>query len=196
MDASPLAQLNNRQQQYVMSPIDDVASGWTQQRQPVRPNPLQRGPFARSYNSSYGSFSSGSSSSYTSATSISGSGYFDVGNRSSGDLLSPMASLAADLSANFNLDSKYYPLFMSNNSISPRLPTPRRSLLPSLSFGSQFGGRQAQRPVSPDEHTSSSIDVNSSPHSPLPHKVPSSQHLAVHSGTALQNITYALFCLC
>ena len=83
MDGSPLAQLNNRQQQqFVISPIEDVSSLWDapQQRQQIRPNPLQRGPFARSYNSSFGSFSSTSSSSnYTTATSISSSGTGCIG---------------------------------------------------------------------------------------------------------------------
>ena len=202
MDASPLAQLNNRQQApYVMSP-DDVSPLWeaSQQRQPVRPNPLQRGPFARTYNSSYGSFSSGSSnSSYTNATSASssGTGYFDMRSRSKCDLLSPMASLTADMSANFSLDPRFSQLnSFSDNSTSPRLPTPRRSLLPSLSFGSQFGGgRQPLRPTTPDEqHTSSSIETNSSPHSPLPHKLPAGQPLAAFSTTALQNMTNRANC--
>ena len=77
----------------------------------------------------------------------------------------------------------------SNGSMSPRLPTPRRSLLPSLSFGSQFAGRQTLRPTTPDEHTSSSIDTNSSPHSPLPHKIPAGQPQATRSAIALQTIT-------
>ena len=85
-------------------------------------------------------------------------------------------------------------IFYSNNSTSPRLPTPRRSLLPSLSFGSQFAGRQALRPSTPDEHTSSSIDTNSSPHSPLPHKIPATQPLAARSAAALQNITNRANC--
>ncbi len=110
MDASPLAQLNNRyQQQFVISPIEDVSPLWddSQQRQQIRSNPLQRGPFARSYNSSFGSFSSTSSSSnFTTATSIfsSGTGYVDLKNRS--DFLSPMASLTADMSANLSLDPR------------------------------------------------------------------------------------------
>ena len=109
MDASPLAQLNNRQQQFVMSPMEDVPPLWdvSQQRQQIRPNPLQRGPFARSYNSSFGSFSSTSSSSnYATATSISSSGtrYFDLKDKS--DFLCPMASLTADMSANLSLDSR------------------------------------------------------------------------------------------
>ena len=112
MDASPLAQLNNRQQPFVISPIDDVSPLWqpSQQRQTMRPNPLQRGAFARSNNSSFGSFSSASSSSsYTNATSASnsGTGYFDLQARSRCDLLSPMASLTADMSANFSLDPTY-----------------------------------------------------------------------------------------
>ena len=111
MDASPLAQLNNRQQQFVMSPIDNASPLWepSQQLQPVRPNPLQRGPFARNFNSSFGSFSSTSSSSnYINATtgSSSGKGYFDLKNRSKCDLLSPMASLTADISANLSLDPR------------------------------------------------------------------------------------------
>src|SRR5579859_4435125 len=112
MDASPLAQLNNRQQPFVISPIEHVSPLWepSQQRQAMRPNPLQRGPFARSNNSSFGSFSSTSSNSnYTNATSASnaGSGYFDMQSRSRCDLLSPMASLTADMSANFSLDPTY-----------------------------------------------------------------------------------------
>lgn len=115
MDVSPLAQLNNRQQPFVISPVEDVSPLWDDlpQRQPVRPNPLQRGPFARSFNSSFGSFSSSSAvssnSTYTNATSATiatGSGYFDL-HRSNCDLLSPMASLTADMSANFSLDPRY-----------------------------------------------------------------------------------------
>jgi hypothetical protein len=111
MDVSPLAQLNNRQQPFVISPTEDVSPLWDdfQQRQHIRPNPLQRGPFARSFNSSFGSFSSSSASSnYTNATSATaGTGYFDMQNRSNCDLLSPMASLTADMSANFSLDPRY-----------------------------------------------------------------------------------------
>ena len=114
MDASPLAQLNNRQQpSFVMSP-DDISPLWeaSQQRQPIRPNPLQRGPFSRSYSSSFGSVSSGSSNSIysnTTSASSSGTGYFDIKTRSKCDLLSPMASLTADMSANFSLDPRYSP---------------------------------------------------------------------------------------
>lgn len=82
----------------------------------------------------------------------------------------------------------------SDNSSSPKLPTPRRSLLPSLSFGSQFAGRQSLRPTTPDKHTSSSIDTNSSPNSPLPHKIPSSLSLVAQSSIALQNITNRANC--
>lgn len=118
MDVSPLAQLNNRQQPFVISPVEDLSLPWDDfpQRQHIRPNPLQRGPFARSFNSSFGSFSSNSavssSSTYTNATSATtatGSGYFDL-HRSNCDLLSPMASLTADMSANFSLDPRYIPL--------------------------------------------------------------------------------------
>jgi len=118
MDASPLAQLNGRQQApFVMSP-DEISPLWeaSQQRQPIRPNPLQRGPFARSYSSSVSSFSSGSSNSMYSNTtsgSSSGTGYFDLTSRSKCDLLSPMASLTADMSANFSLDPRYSPSFQS-----------------------------------------------------------------------------------
>jgi len=111
MDASPLAQLNNRQQpSFAISP-DEISPLWeaSQQRQPIRPNPLQRGPFARSYSSSLGSFSSGSSNSIysnTTSASSSGTGYFDIKSRSKCDLLSPMASLTADMSANFSLDPR------------------------------------------------------------------------------------------
>jgi hypothetical protein len=117
MDVSPLAQLNNRQQPFVISPVEDISLPWDDfpQRQHTRPNPLQRGPFARSFNSSFGSFSSNSavssSSTYTNATSATtatGSGYFDL-HRSNCDLLSPMASLTADMSANFSLDPTYTP---------------------------------------------------------------------------------------
>lgn len=112
MDASPLAQLNNRQMPFVISPIEDHSPLWeaSQQNQQVRPNPLQRGPFARAYSSSFGSISSSASSNYTNASSApsTGSGYFDLNNqRSKGDLLSPMASLTADMSANFSLDPRY-----------------------------------------------------------------------------------------
>jgi hypothetical protein len=113
MDASPLAQLNRQQPSFVRSP-DDISPLWeaSQQRQPVRPNPLQRGPFARSYSSSFGSLSSRSSNSIysnTTSASSSGTGYFDIKSRSKCDLLSPMASLTADMSANFSLDPRYSP---------------------------------------------------------------------------------------
>ena len=112
MDASPLAQINNRQQPpFVRSP-DDSSPLWeaSQQRQPIRPNPLQRGQFSRSFNSSFGSFSSRSANSgHALATSASSSatGYFDLRNPSKCDLLSPMASLTADMSANFSLDPRW-----------------------------------------------------------------------------------------
>ena len=114
MDVSPLAQLNNRQQPSFVKSPDDISPLWeaSQQRQPIRPNPLQRGPFARSYSSSFGSFSSGSSNSIysnTTSASSSGTGYFDLKSRSKCDLLSPMASLTADMSANFSLDARYSP---------------------------------------------------------------------------------------
>ena len=201
MDASPLAQLNSRQQPlFVISPIEDASSRWEPSvpRQAMRPNPLQRGAFSRGNSSSFASFSSSSSSSsYTNATSASnsGTGYFDLQSRSRCDMLSPMASLTADMSANFSLDPSYTQTsFTSNRRTSPRLPTPRRSLLPSLSFGSQFGGRRPLRPTTPDDHTTSSIDSNSSPHSPLPHKVPSQQPFAARSAAALQNITNRVNC--
>src|SRR5437667_11398633 len=103
MDASPLAQLNNRQQQSALRPIEDGSSFWdtSKQHQQIRPNPLQRGPFSRNYNSMFGSFSTTSSSNYTNATSA-GAENFGLKNRF--DFLSPMASLTADMSANLSLD--------------------------------------------------------------------------------------------
>jgi hypothetical protein len=106
MDASPLAQLNGRQQQHFVLSPDDISP----LSQPSRPNPLRRGPFSRSFPSSFGSFSSSSASkSGSSATSMSslGSGYFDLNPRPKGDLLSPMACLTADMSANFSLDPRF-----------------------------------------------------------------------------------------
>jgi hypothetical protein len=45
------------------------------------------------------------------------------------------------------------------------------------------------RPTTPDEHTASTIDTDSSPHSPLPHKIPAAQTIGARSNAALQNIT-------
>ena len=105
MDASPVAQLNSRQQQPFVQFPDDISP----LSQPSRPNPLQRGPFSRSFTTSFGSFSSSSGSkSRSSATSMSfaGSGPFDLNARPKRDLLSPMACLTADMSANFSLDPR------------------------------------------------------------------------------------------
>jgi hypothetical protein len=111
MDASPLAQL--RQQQIVLSPIEDISplSQWEPptQRQAFRQNSLPNGQLNRNYSSSFSSFSSTSTSttSYTNASSAGGAGYFDVQCRKTSDLLSPMASLTADMSANLSLDPRY-----------------------------------------------------------------------------------------
>src|SRR5262245_59999799 len=117
MDTSPLAQLNSRpQQQPSVISSTDSHSVWNPPQFP-RPNLLQRGPFSRATSASFSSFSTtslSSSSSFTNATSIR-TGYFDMTNnndnnninhnsRTHSDLLSPMACLTADMSANFNLD--------------------------------------------------------------------------------------------
>src|SRR5271163_5003332 len=101
MDASPLAQLNNRQQQIVLSPIEDISplSQWEPppQRQAFRHNSISNGQLSRHY-SFQGTFSSKSTnnSSYTNASSVSSAGgasYFGLQRRNKPDLLSPMASL-------------------------------------------------------------------------------------------------------
>ena len=105
MDASPVAQLSSRQQPLFALSRDDISP----LSQSSRLNPLQRGPFSRSFTTSFGSFSSSSrSKSGSSATSVSslGSGYFDLNARPKRDLPSPMACLTADMSANFSLDPR------------------------------------------------------------------------------------------
>jgi len=103
MDASPVARL--RQQPPFVPSRDDISP----LSQPSRLNPLQRGPFSRSFTTSFGSFSSSSrSKSGSSTTSVSsmGSVYFDLNARPKCDLPSPMACLTADMSANFSLDPR------------------------------------------------------------------------------------------
>lgn len=176
MDASPLAQLNNRQQPFVISPIEieNVSPLWepSQQRMAMRPNPLQRGAFARSNNSSFGSFSSSSSSSsYTNATSASnsGTGYFDLKARSRCDLLSPMASLTADMSANFSLDPTYIP-FPSNLIVEQAQDYLRLGALSCHHYhsapNSEVDNRCGQLPLTTIQHLASTLIPRPIRHSP------------------------------
>ena len=139
MDASPLAQLNTRQQQIVLSPVEDISplSQWEPppQRQGFRNNSLPNTQLNRHYSSSFSSFSSTSTNatSYTNASSFSsagGAGYFDLPCRKTSDLLSPMASLTADMSANLSLDPRYV-LFASLNFFSNCIALAQDYLLPA-----------------------------------------------------------------
>ncbi|KAK9324627.1 Rhodanese-like domain-containing protein [Lipomyces orientalis] len=94
----------------------------------------------------------GSHSHQTSMPNIPAFREFDKGFSPSFD--SPTTTLAADLSQNFHIAK------------SPVLPTPRRSLLPSFSFGA----KNSKLNRTPPAHVSSSPSGDSMDVSPLPHK--------------------------
>ncbi|KEY66150.1 hypothetical protein S7711_05320 [Stachybotrys chartarum IBT 7711] len=86
---------------------------------------------------------------------------------------SPAASLAADISQNFRLDSD----------ASPRFPTPRRALFTSDMMGGLEGRGQVTTPPLPSSSPGPLVELMEM--SPLPHKVPVCAQIEVTSPTPL-----------